>query len=85
MLSVPVPSLMVKSPLHMQLFIMSSIINDVSPFGFEDFLVLLLFELFPVDYLLMLSPSFFVNLVGEPVFGPFALFLFTYVTACSFV
>ena len=97
-LSVPVPSDIVISPLAMPWLISSSIINEVSPFTF-NFLLLspsdfdlepsLVGEAPKLDFFdksnyLFVRPS----LVGEarvPFFGPFSLLFFTNFTACSLV
>jgi hypothetical protein len=87
---------MVMSPLAIAYDIISSIINEVSPFNF-----LLLTAGVPTDLVLESFGSgdavlfFFAisspfcdlpNLVGDmaPFFGPFSLLFRTYLTACSF-
>ena len=79
MLSVPVPSDMVISPLAMPWFIKSSIINDVSPFTF--FFKLSFFDVFVGDVIddcfVDERPDFFPSFEGDPIvpfFGPFSLF-----------
>jgi hypothetical protein len=99
-LSVPVPSLMVMSPLARAYCIISSIMNDVSPFSFYffpdapslfDFYAMLSFFSFsPLDpYLAMSSPfspglNVFVGLM-MPFFGPLARLFLTNLTAYSLV
>ena len=91
-LSVPVPSDYVISPLAIPLSIISSIIKEVSPFGFV-FLVGLLMSDF---YLLIFiglprglgfpSPALFMLFFkGEPAdyFGPLSRLCLTNLTACS--
>ena len=80
MLSVPVPSDMVISPLAIPWFINSSIMNDVSPFTFV-FLPAASFFILLGDYI---EPAFDIDrpvvffevLDGEPItpfLGPFSL------------
>ena len=96
MLSVPVPSDYVTSPLAMPWFIISSIMKEVSPFGFfslvgedssEDFLPNFKGAL---PYFLPKFKLFSdLSLVGErpnfPVLGPASFFLLMYFIASSFV
>jgi len=95
-LSVPVPSDIVISPLAIPWLMSSSIINEVSPFTFNfllerpsdfDFDPNLVGDGPKLDFLdisnyLPVRPS----LVGEakvPFFGPFSLLFLTNLTACS--
>lgn len=96
MLSVPVPSDMVMSPLAMPWFISSSIMKDVSPFTFS-FLPERLSDFdfpnfkgdFDPETLLISRPYiFFPSFVGEfsdPFLGPRSRFYLVSLTACSLV
>lgn len=90
MLSVPVPSPIVMSPLAIPCYIISSIINDVSPFSFTFlagpptgselvFVILLVSRRDFYDF------SFVGDTASTPFLGPFSLLFLTYFTACSLV
>jgi hypothetical protein len=96
MLSVPVPSDYVTSPLAIPWFIISSMMNEVSPLGFfslvgeessEDFLPNFKGALpyfFP-KFKLFSDLSFVGERPNFPVLGPASFFLLTYLTASSLV
>lgn len=92
-LSVPVPSDYVMSPLAMPWSIISSIMKEVSPFGFifleglliSDFYLLIFIGLLPSGWLLPKPGDFKLFLVGEPedYFGPLSRLCLTNLIAYS--